>query len=276
MSWNLEQIPVVCLNLDRRPDRWERIQHSPGFKSFPHIERWSGTDGKTIDIKNDQRVSVLVKHNIAKHTRRGHEFIDTAGAVGCYLSHASVYEWFAKSNDQVILIFEDDVALPAGSYERIKDYVAKTQLLQDSNKWDVWMLGPNIAEGSPDPSDGNVIDIKAFVLAHAYFVSRRGVDKLLKNIYPIELHIDGYMSYLCRLNELSVRGPRVNILFQSGSASDIYPGHECGICDIPTNFGETSELINKGELRRERAISRVVGACALGGACYYIYRRLRE
>ncbi len=274
MSWNLEQIPVVCLNLDRRPDRWERIQGSPGFRSFPHIERWSGTDGKKIDIMNDPRVSVLVKHNITMKTRRGHEFIDTAGAVGCYLSHASVYEWFAKSNDQVILIFEDDVALPAGCYERLKEYVARTPLLQDSNKWDMWMLGPNIAESSRVPSAGDTQDIKSFVLAHAYFVSKRGAEKLLKHIYPIEFHVDGYMSYLAKLNILKIYGPSRPLFMQAGSASDIYPGHGCAICDVPTNFSDSYELIGKSELYRERVVSYAVGVLSLCGASWYIYRRL--
>jgi GR25 family glycosyltransferase involved in LPS biosynthesis len=260
--------------LDRRPDRWERIQGSPGFKSFPHVERWSGTDGKKIDIATDPRISVLARHNIAMKTRRGHEFLDTVGAVGCYLSHASVYEWFAKSNDQVILIFEDDVALPAGCYERLKEYVARTPLLQNSNKWDMWMLGPNIAESSRVPSAGDTQDIKSFVLAHAYFVSKRGVEKLLKNIYPIEMHVDGYMSYMAKLGELKIYGPSTPLFMQSGSASDIHPGHGCAICDIPTNFMGSYELIESSLLRRERLVSRVVGVCGLGVACYYIYRRV--
>jgi GR25 family glycosyltransferase involved in LPS biosynthesis len=110
MAWNLDQIPIVCLNLDRRVDRWERVQASPGFAEFPRIERWSGTDGKTLDITNDPRVSIIVKYNVANKTRRAHEYINTPGAVGCYLSHASVYEWMSKQNNaDVVLIFEDDV-----------------------------------------------------------------------------------------------------------------------------------------------------------------------
>jgi GR25 family glycosyltransferase involved in LPS biosynthesis len=279
MSWNLDQIPVVCLNLDRRPDRWERVQGSPGFKAFPHIERWSGTDGKTLDIQNDPRISVLVKHNVIRHTRRGHEFINTAGAVGCYLSHASAYEWFAKSNDPVILIFEDDIDLPAGCYEKLKEYIAKTPLLQDSTKWDMWQLGANIAEGSPVSATDPTVDVKAFVLAHAYFVSQRGVKRLLEQIYPLELHVDGYMSYLAKIDRLKIYASPSYLFYQAGSASDIFPGHMCPLCDIPDDFDKHSAIVPKGDLRKIMLADngmKVFSALATAYALYRVYKLTRK
>ncbi len=249
MAWNVDQIPIVCLNLDRRPDRWERVQAQPGFAEFPQIQRWSGVDGKSIDILNDDRISVLTKYNIHKKTRRGHEFINTPGAVGCYLSHSSVYEWLLKQNDtDVVLIFEDDIALPAGSFKSIKEYVQSNNLLKDSTKWDVWMLGPNIAAASEDSTAGpNTSRIHSFVLAHAYFVSKRGAKALLKNLYPIQLHIDAYMSYKSQIGQLELFGTSTPLLYQGGSVSDIYPGHDCPICDVPDNFHLNSLLVSKRE-----------------------------
>ena len=247
MAWNLDQIPIVCLNLDRRPDRWERVQSQPGFAEFPSIQRWSGTDGKTINLQKDDRISVLTKHNIHKKTRRGHEFINTPGAVGCYLSHSSVYEWLIKQNDtEVVLIFEDDIALPAGCYKMLKDYIKSNSFIQNSQNWDVWMLGPNIMSAAQDSKAGaNTIRLLSFVLAHAYFVSKRGALALMQNLYPIELHIDGYMSYKSQIGQLELFGTAQPLFFQNGSTSDIYPGHDCPICDIPDNFNLHSMLISK-------------------------------
>ena len=271
MAWNLDQIPVVCLNLDRRVDSWERVQNSPGFADFPRIERWSGTDGKTLDITNDPRISLIVKYNVANKTRRAHEYINTPGAVGCYLSHASVYEWMAKQNNaDVVLIFEDDIDLPAGCYAALKEYIAKTPLLQDSSKWDMWQLGANIAESST-AEDGVTRDVTAFVLAHAYFVSKRGADRLMSHLYPLELHVDGYMSYMAKLGLMKIYASPNYIFYQGGSKSDIYPGHDCPMCDIPSNFTEHSEIISKRRKRMYQLEDGVLKAAAAVAALYGIW-----
>jgi GR25 family glycosyltransferase involved in LPS biosynthesis len=248
MGFNLDQIPVVCLNLDRRPDRWERVQGSPGYADFPSIKRWPAVDGKTIDNLNDERLSLIAKYNIKKNTRRGHEYLHTPGAIGCYLSHASVYEWLANQNDtDVVLIFEDDVALPAGCYQRLKEYVGATPLLHDPTKWDVWQLGPWISEGIEDPAAGEGNRrIFTYILAHAYFVSKRGATALLKHIYPIELQIDGYMSFLSNIGKLDMFGPNMQLFTQNGSSTDINV-KSCAICSIPDDFDIHSMLISKKE-----------------------------
>ncbi len=277
---NLDKVPVVCLNLDRRPDRWERVQGSPGYADFPHIERWPGVDGKKLDILGDPRISVMVKYNVANKTRRGHEYINTPGAVGCYLSHASVYEWLAKQNDvDAVLIFEDDIALPAGCYAQLKKYVAETPLLQDPSKWDMWHLGANASEWVPAEGAAPTRELKAFVLAHAYFVSRRGAAKLVQQMYPIELHVDGFMSYMAKLGLLKIYASPDYLFYQGGSASDIYPGHDCPICDIPTNFDSHSELITKSRKRIYQLEDGVIKATAVVAALYglwYMFGRKKK
>ena len=271
MSWNLDTIPVVCLNLDRRVDRWERVQSCPGFREFPNIERWSGTDGKTLDITNDPRISIIVKYNIANKTRRAHEYINTPGAVGCYLSHSSVYEWMVNQNDSdVVLIFEDDIDLPAGCYAMLKEYIAKTPLLQDSSKWDMWQLGANIAHSETAP-DGVSRDVLSFVLAHAYFVSKQGANRLMSHIYPLELHVDGYMSYMATLGLMKIYASPTYLFYQAGSTSDIYPGHDCPMCDIPNDYDKNFELITKNRKRVYQLEDGTLKAVAVIAGLYGMY-----
>jgi hypothetical protein len=51
------------------------------------VKRFIGVDGKTLDIKNDDRVTTLTKRNIAIKKRRSHEELDTIGGVGCAHYH---------------------------------------------------------------------------------------------------------------------------------------------------------------------------------------------
>jgi GR25 family glycosyltransferase involved in LPS biosynthesis len=249
MSWNLDTIPVVCLNLDRRIDRWERVQSCPGFREFPNIERWSAVDGKTLDIVNDPRISMIVKYNIANKTRRAHEYINTPGAVGCYLGHASIYEWVLQQNESdVVLVLEDDIDLPAGCYAKLKEYIAKTQLIQDPSKWDIWQVGATINKSTLAP-DNFSRDITAFYLTHSYFISRRGAEKFMKYLYPVELHIDGFSSYMASLGLIKIYGSPNALFYQAGSTSDINPGHDCPMCDIPNDYDKNFELITKNRKR---------------------------
>jgi GR25 family glycosyltransferase involved in LPS biosynthesis len=274
MAWNLDQIPVVCLNLDRRPDRWERVQNFPGYADFPKIQRWPAVDGKTIDILNDERVSVVAKHNIQKKTRRAHEYLNTPGAIGCYLSHTSVYEWLAKQNDtDVVLIFEDDIALPAGCYQALKAYVAANKTLQDATKWDVWQLGPWISEGVADEAAGaGNSRILSYQLAHAYLVSKRGAAALLKQIHPIELHIDGYMSFLSQIGQLDMFGSNVQLFSQNGSSTDIHIGLACPVCDVPDNFNINSMLISK----RENLLYKMAAGAGTIAVLYIAWRLITK
>ena len=84
MSWDIAKIPVVCINLDRKPERWERLQSQAGFSEFPGgIQRWSAKDAKTIDVNSDKNISLTVRRNIEKRRRRAHEDIGNVGAIGC-------------------------------------------------------------------------------------------------------------------------------------------------------------------------------------------------
>ena len=49
-KFNLLQLPMFCINLDRRPDRWQSFQSHPGVRRLgSQIKRWSAVDGKNID-----------------------------------------------------------------------------------------------------------------------------------------------------------------------------------------------------------------------------------
>ncbi len=77
-----------CINLDRRPDRWERMQEEFARHGIDGVQRFSAVDGSAV---------VLPPH-----------WRHTAGAYGCLLSHVAVIEEARALNAESVLIFEDD------------------------------------------------------------------------------------------------------------------------------------------------------------------------
>jgi GR25 family glycosyltransferase involved in LPS biosynthesis len=102
---------IYCINLKSRADRWERFFQQPGFQEliqkYPW-ERFDAIDGKTIDIEKDTRVSLRTRRNIMYKKRRDHEDLDSAGGVGCYLSHYTVWTKIIAQPEEYGLVFEDD------------------------------------------------------------------------------------------------------------------------------------------------------------------------
>jgi len=81
----------VCVNLDRRADRWQRMQAEFARHGIAGVRRFSACDGNAL---------VLPPH--WKHT---------AGAYGCLRSHVEVVQQARELGHESVLIFEDDVVL---------------------------------------------------------------------------------------------------------------------------------------------------------------------
>ena len=81
----------VCINLDRRADRRQRMQAEFARHGIANVRRFAACDGNAL---------VLPPH--WKHT---------AGAYGCLLSHVQVVQAARESGHESVLIFEDDAVL---------------------------------------------------------------------------------------------------------------------------------------------------------------------
>jgi GR25 family glycosyltransferase involved in LPS biosynthesis len=82
---------IVCINLDRRPERWQRMQQEFARHGIGPVQRFSACDGETL----------------AKPAG----WIHSAGAYGCLVSHVEVIREAQRSNAPSVLIFEDDTVL---------------------------------------------------------------------------------------------------------------------------------------------------------------------
>jgi glycosyl transferase, family 25 len=116
---------VLCINLERRPDRWAQMQSRFQAQGIQGVERYPAKDGTELAIPLGWRYS--------------------AGAYGCLRSHESVVAGARQRRDDSILIFEDDAILHPDFAENFIHAFAKVP--QD---WDALYFG-GIHEADPIP-----------------------------------------------------------------------------------------------------------------------------
>jgi GR25 family glycosyltransferase involved in LPS biosynthesis len=239
-----KKLQVFCINLKERPDRWERFERQPGaqriMQSLP-FERFEGINGKLLDIKNDDRVSLRTKRNILYQKRRDHEDLDTPGGVGCYLSHYSVWKRFLDSDKEKVLILEDDAEIPETFLEMLA--TAMEDLNQeDIKRPDIWLLarpfGPTLTRafelGTPTYSKNWSYNVVAPLTG--YILTRDGAKVLCDNAFPIDGHVDHYMRRCAQMGMVVIAAHK-NIQLKQfrlhKKDSDIQQKPSCEVCNMP-------------------------------------------
>lgn len=247
-------IHVYCINLKQRADRWERFSKQPELETIMKqysFERFEGINGSAIDIGKDERISLRTKRNIKEHIRRDHEELDSAGGVGCYLSHTSVWKKFLERSEPYAIVFEDDATLPIGFTANLQKAMREVTLLPQTP--DLWFFTKPFSwyydyKGKPNPestTDGPWV-IKSCSSFTGYMISRKGAEKLLETAFPIDMHVDLYSCLASDLGRVfTVFNKNVTVKPYSLEAgdSDIQVAPDCPICDVPTKYGQKGIMV---------------------------------
>ena len=274
MPWSFDECPKYVINLDRRRDRWASFQNSSGFENLNNLRRWSGTDGKLVNLDTDNRISLFTRYNIIREKRRSHMELNTKGGIGCYISHVEVWKDFLeKSNSEVGIIFEDDALVDISAIKRINDFIEKSDAIKDSELWDFCILAPHSGSkkhGSMYPGDNVCLRMMEFSGLTAYMITKKGIRKIMPHVYPIQGHVDWFMSICGQLQILDLVTPPNPLVRVRLSPTDIQKYQSCEICDIDTDFQKTSTLLPLWRLRmlQFEEIVVIVG-CVYAGIIYF-------
>lgn len=106
----------VCINLDRRLERWRQMQDKFYQHGIHSVRRFAAVDGEALTIPAN--------------------WPGTPGAYGCLLSHLEVVREARRLGLPSILIFEDDVVFDDQFEQKFSEYVR--QLPAD---WDMLFFG---------------------------------------------------------------------------------------------------------------------------------------
>jgi len=249
-------LPTYVINLKERPDRWERFTAQPASTSFKDLHRFSAFNGKKLNYRHDKRLSIRTRLNITRNYRRSHYEIATLGAVGSTMSHVGVWKKFIASGAQQALVLEDDVILV--------DSQLQAAAAKPPPGWGIWILGcylPNLIE---QPLQGDWTRVYNFTAAHAYIITRQAALKLLEQPFPIETHIEYYMTGTSILYDIPiVRNKRIHMEFFRNpegprtpeSNTSQHRKNGCPTCNIPDDYKQ----LYRGYTRKTKKGMRIKG-----------------
>jgi len=141
----------VCVNLDRRPERWEQMRSKFERCGIQGVRRFAAVDGQRTIIPAN--------------------WSDSPGAYGCLRSHLEVVQEARKLGAPSVLIFEDDAAFDPQLQDNFKTYFP-----QVPSDWDMLHFGANHM-AAPQEISKNVVRITsanstfAYALKHTVFDS---------------------------------------------------------------------------------------------------------
>lgn len=239
-----KQFQMYCINLETRPDRWQRFVSQPGFqrlkRQYP-FERYEGVNGKLIDIKNDNRVSLRTKRNILYQKRRDHEDLDTAGGVGCYLSHYGCWKKFLGTSAENCIVFEDDAVIPE-NFPEILAAAVESMNQEAQARPDIWLLSRPFGATMRKALEINEVQYNGkwgydvVGPLTGYILSRQGAKALCDTAFPIDGHVDHYMHRCAQMGMVNIGHYKDISLKQhviGSKDSDIQQKPSCEVCNMP-------------------------------------------
>jgi GR25 family glycosyltransferase involved in LPS biosynthesis len=193
---------IYFINLASRTDRKKlflnEIKKSKYIDNI--VDRREAINGKNINlstisnkfITEEGRNKILSNEVNQKHIDLNY------GALGCALSHASLYEECIDEQYNSIFIFEDDITIDAKF-----DSFIEQALLLDFNSFDILYFGyhDQIAK-EPLTSEFDKVTSRVFGL-FGYMITNRGAKNLIKTVFPISKQIDTAIGYNIRKKNIT-------------------------------------------------------------------------
>ena len=234
-------LPTYVINMNERPDRWKRFTEHSAIFQFKNLQRFPAINGKRLNYKRDRRISLKTRMNISRNYRRSHYEIATLGAIGSSMSHIGVWKKFLASGAPMCAVFEDDVILSEVQLHAVNEILPNLP-----RECGIWLLGCYLPNLIIDPiGESKWSQVHKFTAAHAYILTREAAKKLLEEPYPIEMHIEYYITAASMIKEFKVlqhadvhleffrkeQGPRT-----ADSNTSQHKKAGCPSCDFPDDY----------------------------------------
>jgi glycosyl transferase family 25 len=183
-------LPVFAINLKHRTDRWDALTRRFHAIGIDRIMRAPAVEGTKIPYET---LSLFLGDAAASLNERPESHLSlTPPAVGCFLSHLSVWKWVAKSGLPRVMILEDD-ANPTLDFDAARCEQAIRAIPENAIFFPGCIVMGGLAEIRQQQG---LVRVYYFNGTFAYVVSAQACAFLLRHILPMRMHIDHQMSHL--------------------------------------------------------------------------------
>jgi len=194
---------VYCVNLDRRPERWSFMQEQFARLRMP-VQRWSGVDGRTIDVRHLAEVGIVAKEALPRYFLPLEQKLFgtdlTDGGIGCALSHMMIWRDVIErcgrgpaDGTSIFLVLEDDCEFMEGFNEQhLLDRLANVP-----PDWEIIYLGGQDLlhrQHEYQVAPGVRRLYKGFRETTAYLVNDRGAKAALEVCIPMHWQVDTHLN----------------------------------------------------------------------------------
>ena len=235
-----KKVPIRVVNLARRPDRWQSIDKILREQGITHHTRFDAIDGSKIAM-----------NDFIKNLFRNNDFNYRQGVVGCALSHIKMWQELLNSQDDYMVILEDDIEL-------VNDFESKLNValhhMYQHPYIDLNFLGYFYWNGKPEKSNNypemKLIDIPKYMGGTiGYVISKPAAMKLLHiaKFKGIQNGIDRFAHI--HFNKMVVTNCEPHIVH-----SDYVTGSNGGDSDIQCNYTPVGSLPSTPVLSKDMLI----------------------
>lgn len=185
---------TYLINLDRRPDRLAEAMNCLAANSVS-FERFPAIDGKEYTGTSTQK----------------------PGVIGCALSHYFIVERAKMLGMDMVMIFEDDVALCSDFQSRLSEFLNALP-----ENWHMAYLG-GAHQQVPVRINDHVLQVSKTLTTHAYIIRASMYDVVLDQLRNFADPVDSLYADLQKKYNVYVSDPP--LAWQRKSYSDIENGN---------------------------------------------------
>lgn len=176
---------VFCINLDKRPDRWESCQKEFHRHNISNVLRWSAVDAIELNISPIKAATI---------------------------SHINLLQFCHFININNVIIFEDDIILSDNFSSKLEIYLSE---LPDN--WECFSFHAYNAKTIPI-SEHTCEIFPDLYGAHGFIINKQGIQKTLLSYHQYDCPENIYLKSLDH-----VYAPKLEytLCYQNGKDTDI-------------------------------------------------------
>ena len=200
----------------KKNDKLEKACYDLGFKNVNHFYAIDGRDFKPIDLLKNDLITTRSYEDLV-YGRDQHKGLSSLGAVGCTMSHNTLWNLCVKNNFPYIIILEDDVKLPKSITQK---HIDKINIIL-SKKNSIFVSGSVFKNDK----------YTKFLGLHFYILSNSSCKELVKNTFPIDVQTDWYIAHMDSIKKVNIEGFKIaNVHLHKSSIQNA-----CVKCYLPKN-----------------------------------------